>query len=398
MSTHRRYVVIGGGIVGLAVAERLIRDDPAASVSVLEKEDHWAAHQSGHNSGVIHSGLYYAPGSQKATMCQTGRRRMVELAQEEGIAHQTCGKLVVATQPAELGQLAALQERGRRNGLQVHRLTPAQASEIEPHVRCVGALQVPATGIIDYREVCAALVRRATGLGAQVHLRAQVVGVHHGPTSTRVEATTGDHDADVVVNCAGLHSDRVARLCGARPQARIVPFRGEYYELRPERRHLVRGLVYPVPDPAMPFLGVHLTRGVDSHVHAGPNAVLALAREGYRWRDVSPRDVAEAARTAGLWRLAARYYRAGAGEVWRSLSLRRFATSLRALVPEIRDEDLVPAPAGVRAQALTSDGTLVDDFLVQRQGRVIHVLNAPSPAATSALAIAEHVVGLLPQG
>ena len=398
MTGGRRVVVLGGGILGLAVAERAVRTDPSARVTVLEKEQDWAMHQTGRNSGVLHSGLYYPPGSLKARWCRAGAASMLRLAREEGVPHRVTGKLVVATRPAELDRLLALEARGRDNGLSVTLLSAEQAREHEPHVAAVAALHVPETAIVDYRAVCRVLVRRLRDAGARLMPGAEVVGGSDGSREVVLETSRGDVAADVVVSCAGLHADRVAGLLGHRPSARIVPFRGEYVELRPGAEHLVRGLVYPVPDPALPFLGVHLTRGIDGHVHAGPNAVLALAREGYRWGDLDPADLVSTLRFPGFWRLARRHARSGVAEVSRSLSHRRFAESVRRLVPEVADDDLVPAPAGVRAQAVRPDGSLVDDFLVERHGRVVHVLNAPSPAATAALEIARHVVDELPPG
>ena len=395
MPSARRIVVVGGGILGLAVADRVVRDWSGATVTVVEKESSWATHQTGRNSGVIHSGLYYAPGSKKALMCRAGSASMVAFAREEGIDHEVCGKLVVATAPEELPGLARLCERGRANGLVVNELSPEQAREHEPHVSCIAALHVPATGIIDYGAVCAALVRRLESAGATLLLGTEVLSATVRPDATTVHTTGGDLPADLVVSCAGLHGDLVARRLGHQPSARIVPFRGEYYELTPEASHLVRGLVYPVPDPDFPFLGVHLTRGTNGHVHAGPNAVLAFAREGYTWGTVRPRELADTLRFPGFWRLARRNWREGAREMRRSASRHQFGESLRRLVPDIRDDQLVPAPAGVRAQAMKPDGSLVDDFLIERSGRVVHVLNAPSPAATSSLEIARHIVGLL---
>jgi L-2-hydroxyglutarate oxidase len=391
----RRVVVIGGGIVGLAVAERVLRDDPSAQVTVVEKEHDWARHQTGRNSGVVHSGLYYPPSSLKARWCRAGRTAMLDLAREEGIPHAITGKLVVATEPSELAGLNALQERGLANGLSVTRLSADEAREHEPHVATLAALRIAETGVIDYREVCAVLVRRLRDAGAHLVPGSEVVGGADGPREVVLETTRGDVAADVVVSCAGLQADRVARLLGHRPSVRIVPFRGEYRSLTTEAAHLVRGLVYPVPDPAFPFLGVHLTRGIEGDVHAGPNAVLALAREGYTWGVVSPADLAGTLAFPGFWRLARRHYRSGAAEMARSLSAHRFTQSLQRLVPELRGEDLVDAPAGVRAQAVRPDGTLVDDFLLERHGRVVHLLNAPSPAATAALEIARHVVSTL---
>jgi L-2-hydroxyglutarate oxidase len=388
----RRVVVIGGGIVGLAVADRVLRDDPSAQVTVVEKEHDWARHQTGRNSGVVHSGLYYPPGSLKARWCRAGAGSLLALAREEGVPHKVTGKLVVATADSELDRLAALEQRGLANGLAVTRLTSAGAREHEPWVAAVAALHVPETGVVDYRVVCAVLVRRLRDAGAHLLPGTEVVGGADGRRQAVVETTRGDLCADAVVSCAGLHADRVARLLGHRPSVRIVPFRGEYHELTPAAAHLVRGLVYPVPDPALPFLGVHLTRGVDDHVHAGPNAVLALAREGYGWGRLDARDLAGTLGYAGFWRLARRHARSGVAEVARSLSDRRFADSVRRLVPDIADADLVRAPAGVRAQAVRPDGGLVDDFLLERNGRVVHLLNAPSPAATASLEIARHVV------
>jgi (S)-2-hydroxyglutarate dehydrogenase len=395
VSARQRYVVIGGGILGLAVADRISRARPSAEVTVVEKEDRWAAHQTGRNSGVVHSGLYYKPGSAKAVMCRRGAQSMMTFARENGVAVQRCGKLVVATSADQIRPLRALAERGRANGLAVRELDRAEARDYEPYVTCVAALHVPETGVVDYPGVCAALVRRLDARGAQLRLSTEVVGVRHGSTSTVVETTQGDVEADEVVNCAGLYSDVVAGLTGARPGARIVPFRGEYYELQPGKEHLVNSLVYPVPDPRLPFLGVHLTRMVGGRVHAGPNAVLALGRESYRWREVRMRELGSTLGYSGFWRLARRHARSGLAEMVRSVSRHRFAESLRALVPEIGDDDIVRSPAGVRAQAVRSDGELVDDFLIERAGRIINVLNAPSPAATSAFEIATHIESLL---
>ncbi|MFK3980398.1 L-2-hydroxyglutarate oxidase [Micromonospora sp. NPDC050397] len=409
-----RYVVIGGGIVGLATAHRITLDRPGAEVTVLEKEPRLAAHQTGHNSGVIHAGVYYRPGSLKAELCRAGSRSMVDFCAEQDIPVGRCGKLIVATEEAELPRLRALHERALANRLPVRLLSAAEAAEYEPAARCVEALRVESTGIVDFTSVCAALATLAEKAGARIRLGARVTGIRTrangpgpggGPGRARptgadeivVTSTDGEVVADVLVNCAGLHADRVARLAGVVPPARIVPFRGEYYELRPERRDLVRGLIYPVPDPQFPFLGVHLTRMIDGSVHAGPNAVLALAREGYSWRRVDPREVADLVGYPGLWRLARRHLGYGLTEVRRSLSRRRFAASLARLVPELTEHDLVPSAAGVRAQAIAPDGSLVDDFLIVDGPRQVHVLNAPSPAATSSLEIAKHIVARLPE-
>ena len=392
-----RYVVIGAGIVGLATAHRLRQERPDAELIVLEKEPRVAAHQTGHNSGVIHAGVYYRPGSLKARLCRAGSRSIVEFCAEHQLPVQVCGKLIVATDPAELPRLHALHERARANGLAVSLLTPAEAAEHEPRVACVAALHVPSTGIVDFAAVCRTLATLVEKAGGQVRLGTRVTAIRERPGgSFRLATTGGEVGADVIVNCAGLHADRVARLAGVVPPARIIPFRGEYYELLPERRDLVRGLIYPVPDPRLPFLGVHLTRMVNGGVHAGPNAVLATAREGYRWGRVSPRDLAGIVSWPGMWRLGSRHLRYGLAEVRRSLSRRRFAADLARLVPELTAADLVPAGAGVRAQAVGRDGGLVDDFLIVARPGQLHVLNAPSPAATSSLEIARHLVAQLP--
>lgn len=396
MVTVARYVVIGGGIVGLATADRLLRDRPDADVTVLEKEPRVAAHQTGHNSGVIHAGVYYPPGSLKARLCRAGSRSMVGFCRAHGIPVQVCGKLIVAGDETELPRLHALQERATSNGLAARMLTPGQAAEYEPHVACVAAMHVPTTGIVDFAAVCRTLARLVAESGGRVRLGTRVTAIHARAGAYTVATTGGDLPADVVINCAGLYADRVAQLAGVDPPARIIPFRGEFYELRPGRRDLVRGLIYPVPDPRFPFLGVHLTRMIDGSVHAGPNAVLATAREGYRWGRFSLRDVAGIAGWPGTWRLGRRHLRYGLVEVRRSLSRRRFAAALARLVPSLTAADIVPAGSGVRAQAVRRDGSLVDDFLVVARGGQVHVLNAPSPAATSAFEIARYLVAQLP--
>jgi L-2-hydroxyglutarate oxidase len=386
-------VVIGGGIVGLAVAAELAgRGD---EVTVLEKEGNWAAHQTGHNSNVVHAGLYYKPGSLKARMSVAGNASMVAFARAHDVPVDVCGKLVVATSQDELPRLAALASRAEANGVPAKMITADEAREYEPFVAAVAALRVETTGVIDFPAVCAALVRILIAHGADLRLHSPALAIRAASGRVQVATPQGVVTADALVNCAGLHSDRVALLAGLRPKARIVPFRGEYHELRPERRSLVRGLIYPVPDPTLPFLGVHLTRMLDGTVHAGPNAVLALRREGYRWRDVSPTDVLDVLRFPGTWRLARKFGRTGADEVLRSLSRRRFAASLARLVPAVQEDDLVPAEAGVRAQAMLPDGSLVDDFLIETAPNQVHVLNAPSPAATCALEIAKHIAGLV---
>ncbi|HYX26898.1 MAG TPA: L-2-hydroxyglutarate oxidase [Thermoanaerobaculia bacterium] len=385
--------VAGGGLVGLGTALALA--GRGLTVAVCEAEDHVAAHQSGHNSGVIHSGLYYKPGSLKARLCVEGARALYRFCAEEGVAHQRCGKLVVATAPEELPRLDELERRGRANGLHgVRRLGREESREIEPHAAGIAALHVPETGIADYPAVARAYARRIEARGGRVVTGARVLGVRRDGSGLVVETARGAFAASLLVNCAGLQADRVARLCGVDPGVLILPFRGEYYQLTPERRSLVRGLIYPVPDPRFPFLGVHLTRMVSGGVEAGPNAVLALKREGYRWRDVSLRDLAGTAAWPGFWRLAARYWRTGAYEVRRSLLKGAFVRDLQRLVPEIRPADLQRAGSGVRAQALDAQGRLVDDFHVVRGERAIHVLNAPSPAATASLRIGEEIAGM----
>ncbi|WP_422772107.1 L-2-hydroxyglutarate oxidase [Plantactinospora sp. WMMC1484] len=391
-----RYVIVGGGILGLAVAHRLRADRPQDTVIVLEKETGWAAHQTGHNSGVIHAGVYYPPGSLKATLCRAGSASMVRFCAEQELPYRVCGKLIVAAEAAELPRLHALYERAVANGLAVSLLDAIEAAEYEPHVAAVAALRVSSTGIVDFGAVCRRLAELLATDGADLRLNARVTGIHARPGGVVVSTDGGEATGDVLVNCAGLYADRIARLAGLDPPARIVPFRGEYYELLPERRKLVRGLIYPVPDPRFPFLGVHLTRMIDGTVHAGPNAVLATAREGYSWRRFDPRDVWEQVGYSGLWALARRHVRYGLTEVTRSLSRRRFAASLARLVPELTEADIVRTGAGVRAQAVRPDGALVDDFLIVEADRQVHVLNAPSPAATSSFEIARHIVDRLP--
>ncbi|GAA1905872.1 L-2-hydroxyglutarate oxidase [Streptomyces durmitorensis] len=381
-------LVIGGGIVGLSTAYAITRAAPGTRVTVLEKEPGPARHQTGRNSGVIHSGIYYRPGSLKARYAVRGAAEMIKFCAEYGIAHEVTGKLIVATERDELPRLHALVQRGRENGIPVRELGPAQIAEYEPEVRGLAAIQVGTTGICDYGSVAA---RLADASGADVRYGAEVVRIDRRP-ELGVAVATADGSVvrgKVLVNCAGLHCDRVAMLAGDDPGMRIVPFRGEYFDLvRPE---LVRGLVYPVPDPAFPFLGVHLTRGIGGGVHVGPNAVPALAREGYGWGVVRPLEVAGTLGWPGAWRMAGRHWRYGAGEFRRSLSKGAFTAAVRRLLPAVTPDDLVPAAAGVRAQAVLRDGALVDDFLIREGVRAVHVLNAPSPAATASLPIGREV-------
>jgi (S)-2-hydroxyglutarate dehydrogenase len=381
-------LVVGGGIVGLSTAYAITRAAPGTRVTVLEKEDGPARHQTGRNSGVIHSGIYYRPGSLKARYAVRGAAEMVKFCAEYGIAHSVTGKLIVATEREELPRLHALVQRGRENGIPVRELGGSQIAEYEPEVRGLAAIHVGTTGVCDFVGVARQL---AEGSGAEIRYGARVERVDRRPElGVAVRTTGGDVvRARVLVNCAGLYCDEVARLTGDEPGMRIVPFRGEYYELA--RPDLVRGLVYPVPDPAFPFLGVHLTRGIDGGVHIGPNAVPALAREGYGWGVVRPREVAVTLAWPGAWRMAGRHWRYGAGEMRRSVSKRAFTGAVRRLLPVVEEGDLVPTAAGVRAQAVLRDGTLVDDFLIKEGPRAVHVLNAPSPAATASLPIGREV-------
>jgi (S)-2-hydroxyglutarate dehydrogenase len=388
------YLVVGGGIVGLATAMLLGRRKPGARILVLEKEKEIALHQTGRNSGVIHSGIYYTPGSFKARFARAGSRSMVEFCREQGLECVICGKVIVATAPAELAGLEKLLQRGRENELAVEKLVPEQVREIEPHVNCLAGLRVPATGIVNYRQVCLKYAEIIRSQGGEVRTGARVTGLSQRAATLVVQTTAGDFETRYLVNCAGLHSDRVARLAGLEPGARIVPFRGEYYALAPAHRHLVRTLIYPVPNPDFPFLGVHFTRMIDGSVHAGPNAVLAFAREGYHKTDFSLHDSAETLLYPGFWKLAARNLGEGLKEMQRSFSKSLFVRSLQRLVPDVRAEDLVPAEAGIRAQALYPDGRLVDDFLIVQGPNSLHVCNAPSPAATASLEIGKHIVDL----
>lgn len=394
MMTHAAYdcevLVIGGGIVGLSTAYAITRAAPGARVTVLEKERGPARHQTGRNSGVIHSGIYYRPGSLKARFAVRGATELVDFCAEHGIAHAVTGKLIVATERSELPRLHGLVQRGREHGLPVRELGPAQIAEYEPHVRGLAAIRVAATGVCDFGAVAARFATEVTAAGGEIRYGAEVTAIDRRPWGTAVRTSDGQVvRARVLVNCAGLHSDRIARLAGDDPGVRIVPFRGEYYELARER--LVRGLVYPVPDPAFPFLGVHLTRGFDGSVHIGPNAVPALAREGYSWPVVRPRELADTLTWPGSWHIARRHWRYGAGELHRSLSKRAFTQAVRRLLPEVTEDDLRPSAAGVRAQAVLRDGTLVDDFLIREAPHTVHVLNAPSPAATASLPIGREV-------
>jgi L-2-hydroxyglutarate oxidase LhgO len=391
----KRVIVVGGGIVGLAAAYRLGERFPGARIVVLEKEDGVGRHQTGHNSGVLHCGLYYKPGSAKARLAVSGIRQMVAFCQENGVAHEVCGKLVVAADESEIERLDALRERGLANGLEgLRRLGPEEMREIEPHAGGVAALRVPQEGIVDYPAVCAALVARLAERGARVATGARVERLRRSGDGWVAETPAGAFEADFLINCAGLYCDRVAQLAGERRDVRILPFRGEYYKIRPERQSLVRNLIYPVPDPRFPFLGVHFTRLIHGGIEAGPNAVLAFAREGYRKTDFNLRDLADALSYGGFWRFLMRYPSMCWYELRRSLSRELFCRSLQRLVPEIQTGDLAAGGSGVRAQAITPQGELEQDFRIISRRNALHVLNAPSPAATASLAIGAEIAAM----
>jgi L-2-hydroxyglutarate oxidase len=395
--------IVGGGIVGLATALAVTEQMPGASVVVVEKEARLAFHQTGNNSGVLHSGIYYKPGSLKAQYCREGNAALQEFCQEHGIAYDICGKVIVATDESELPRLANLEQRAVEHGLVAERLGPDGLRDHEPHVVGIAGLFLPSTGITDFKAIVRAYADLVVSRGGEIRLSTRVTGLRRENDEHVIsyvseadgEKVEGELRAAALVNCAGLHSDRVAELAGAAPDAKIVPFRGEYYELAPKSRGLVKGLIYPVPDPAFPFLGVHFTRMIDGSVHAGPNAVLALKREGYRKRDINLRDTADTLSYGGFYRLARKHFRAGSKEVARSFSKHLFLRSLQRLVPDVRRQDLVPTHSGVRAQALSPDGALVDDFLIVEGERSLHVCNAPSPAATSSLEIGKAIAARL---
>ena len=387
--------IVGAGIIGLATAHRYIAKHPGQSVLILERESGFAHHQTGRNSGVLHSGIYYAPGSMKAELAVAGRSAMVDFCRERGIDHEVCGKVIVATRDDEIERLRALSGRAELNGLSAELIDAGRLTEIEPHCNGIEALYVPSTGIVSYSKVCEALRIEIEESGGSVRFDTSVLNVEESEVGARISTSGGEIFARFLVNCAGLRCDQVAGMVDAAEGNRIVPFRGEYYELVPERSHLVKGLIYPVPDPSFPFLGVHLTRMIDGSIHAGPNAVLAFSREGYRWRDVQPSQILEHVTNRGLWKLARKYWRTGAGEVWRSLNKAAFVRALQRLVPEIESKDLEASPAGVRAQAMDANGELLDDFAITRSGNSLHVINAPSPAATASLEIGGRIVEMI---
>lgn len=392
----KKIIIVGGGIVGLATALKLSGRFPSSQVVVLEKEGDVGRHQSGNNSGVLHAGLYYKPGSLKARLAVAGIREMIAFCQENGIRHEICGKLVVAVDETELPRLRQLFERGQQNGLQgLRMLDRPRMLEIEPHVAGVAAVHVPQEGIVDFIQVCQAMMKKIEDAGGRVATRVCVNKIEPQNGAWRVRTTTGDWEADYVVNCAGLHCDRVAAMAGEKREVRIVPFRGEYFKINPARQYLVRNLIYPVPDPQFPFLGVHFTRLIEGGVEAGPNAVLAGAREGYRKTDLNPLDLYDALSFSGLWRFIDKHKKMSWNEIKRSFSRRLFCQALQRLVPEIRVEDLAHGGAGVRAQAMSPDGELVQDFCLVRRPRALHVLNAPSPGATASLAIGGEITRLV---
>ncbi|MEE9274581.1 MAG: L-2-hydroxyglutarate oxidase [bacterium] len=388
-------VIVGGGILGLSTAAELARRRPGKRFLLLEKEDALGLHQSGRNSGVIHAGLYYRPGSLKAKTCVEGRRLLMDFAREHGIPHEMCGKVVVAASAEEIPRLEELLRRGTANGVEgLKMIGPEALRDIEPHAAGLRALWVPATGIIDYPAVLRTFARLYRGGGGEIRTGAQVSGIRKDGSGIVVETTAGDFPSRFLINCAGLHADRVARLAGGETGLRIIPFRGEYYELVPERRSLVRGLIYPVPDPALPFLGVHFTRRIGGAVEAGPNAVLALMREGYTKTQADPRDILDTLTYRGFWKVARKFWRSGLAEMHRSFSKAAFTRSLQKLMPEIEERHLMPGGAGVRAQAVDAEGKLLDDFVIVRTEGAIHVCNAPSPGATASLTIGRAIADM----
>mgnify|MGYP006098154231 FL=1 len=387
-------IIIGGGIVGLATAYQFTLDYPLLKITLLEKEQQLAAHQTGHNSGVLHTGIYYKPGSLKALNCIEGKSRMENFCRKEGIDYEICGKVIVAISEAELPALETIYQRGRTNGVSCEMINSEKLHELEPHVAGIKAVHVPEAGIVDYGQVCKRFAKHLqNNEDNQIHCSTKVIGIHHSERIV-VETEQGEFEGRFLVNCAGLYSDKITAMTQP-PESKIIPFRGEYYEVRPEKHYLCRNLIYPVPDPNFPFLGVHFTRMINGSLECGPNAVLAFAREGYTRSTVNFLELAEVLSYPGFIKLAAKYWRAGAGEMWRSFSKVAFVRALQRLIPEISADDLETAPAGIRAQAVLSNGELVDDFLIQANKNIINVCNAPSPAATSSLNIGKHIVDIV---
>ena len=386
------YIIIGGGIVGLSTAMALVEQFPQAKIALLEKESSWAVHQTGHNSGIIHSGIYYKPGSSKAKLCRDGNRSMVDFCQQHDIDYKICGKVIVATEPHELPLLENLYQRGVANGTDLKKITKEEVKEIEPYVNCLAAIWVKETGIVDYRQVCLKYAEVAQSKGVDLHHDTCVMGIETTEEAHILKTNRGEYQAEFIINCAGLYSDRITQLAQEKAPAKIVPFRGEYYELTPEKKYLVNGAIYPVPNPNFPFLGVHFHPGIDGSVHAGPNAVLGFKREAYKKFDFDLKDFMDTMTYPGFWKLAAKYPTEGLQEMIRSYSKAIFVRSLQRLIPEVQAQDILPTPAGVRAQALKSDGSMVDDFLILNRNRAMHVCNAPSPAATASIEIGKQIV------
>jgi L-2-hydroxyglutarate oxidase len=388
-------IIIGGGIVGLATAYNFVQRFPRHKIVILEKEDGPAKHQTGRNSGVLHSGIYYKPGSLKAQNCRTGKQAMEVFCHKEGVPYEICGKVIVATEHKELERLDDIYLRGQKNGVTCEKIGPERLKELEPHAAGLMAIHVPETGIVDYIAVCEKMLAHIREAEGQFVTGARVFGMTPADKGTVVQTTQGEFKAGIVVNCAGLHSDRMTALSGQKSGVRIVPFRGEFFKLTPEAEHLCRTLIYPVPDPRLPFLGVHFTKLVGGGVECGPNAVLAFAREGYSMGKINLRDLIDTFTYKGFLKLSAKYWQVGVMEMWRSFSKAAFVGALQKLIPEIRSEHLETAPSGVRAQAVSPEGNLVDDFMIEESDRVINVCNAPSPAATAALNIGREIVDKL---
>jgi L-2-hydroxyglutarate oxidase len=389
-------VVVGGGIVGLSSAYHLLKSNPELKLVVLDKESHVAAHQTGHNSGVIHSGIYYKPGSLKAQNCINGYNMLIDFCNVHDIAYELCGKLIVATHEKEIPELDKLYKRGLENGLnEIFMVTAEEIAQYEPHLNGVKAIRVPYTGIIDYVVMCEKLAQLVIEMGGTVSLNQKVVGIDARASETVIKTETHEWQTTMLVNCAGLYCDKIAEMAGEKSDIRIIPFRGEYFMLREDRKHLVKGLIYPVPDPNFPFLGVHFTRMIDGGVEAGPNAVFAFKREGYHKSDVDVKELIESLTWPGFQKVAAKYWQTGLGEFYRSFSKSAFTRALQRLIPEVQEDDLVPAEAGVRAQACDKTGGLLDDFKIIERHNAVHILNAPSPAATSSLSIGQSIAQLV---
>jgi (S)-2-hydroxyglutarate dehydrogenase len=391
------FAVVGGGIVGLSTGMALFKRFPNAKVAIIEKESVVAEHQTGHNSGVIHSGIYYKPNSFKARFARQGSKSMTEFCQTHGIDHDICGKVIVATKQEELPLLENLYKRGLQNELDIQKIGVGELKEIEPHVNGLGAIRVPQAGIVNYRQVSEKFAEIIQKHGGEIHLNTKVEKIHEEVDQVVIETNQGTFRASMVINCAGLHSDRVASATGYKTDMKILPFRGEYFKLVPEKRYLVNHLIYPVPNPKFPFLGVHFTRMISGEVDAGPNAVLSFKREGYKKTDFNAKDLMESLTFPGLWKMAGKFAKEGLDEYVRSFSKKQFTKSLQELIPEIQEDDLIPAPSGVRAQAIRSDGNMVDDFHIIMGKRSIHVCNAPSPAATASIEIGKEVVNRIPE-